>query len=180
MRSLARLPSLGALLSALLLVSCASGPGVPKELLDADEIVEQNAPLGGDALAQRSRDLRRAHRDMLHFQSTLMSLSARNDRNGQFMFSGFLDAYMGEHLDPLLRSDWQSRHPELSAVDATLRLVKAEILMHMRETRRMQQTLDEIARRFEGRDAMLVEYPIGQQVPLSEALEILRSRKWRG
>lgn len=169
------------LLLALLAVGCAGDPDIPRDLLAAETAArEEHTPLGGDALDQRRRDMRRAKRDMVHFQVTLESLVARNDRNGQIQLSGFLDAYMGTHLEPLLRSEWQSRHPELAAVDATLRLVKAELLMHMRETRRMQRELDELSRRFEGRGDMLVEYPVGQQVTLEKAIEILRERKWRG
>ncbi len=168
------------LLPLLLALACAGDPGVPKELLAEDAAVEERTPLGGDALSRRRGELLRAKRDMLGFQSTLRSLQERRDRSGAILFSGFVDAYMGTHLDPLLRSEWQSRHPELAAMDATLRLVKAELLMHMRETRRMQQELDELSRRFEGRSDMLVEYPVGQQVSLDEALELLRERKWRG
>ncbi len=177
-----RVPPASALLAALLLagLACAGGPDVPVDLLAGDGRVAEKTPLGGDALVQRRGELRRAQRDMGHFQVTLESLHQRKDRNGAILFSGFVDAYMGTHLDPLLQNEWQSRHPELAAVDATLRLVKAELLMHMRETRRMQAELDELSRRFEGRGDLLVEYPVGRQVTLQEAMEILRSRKWRG
>jgi hypothetical protein len=165
------------LLAAL---ACASAPELPAELLAQQAARDERTPLGGDALSQRRSDLLRAQGDMLHFQSTLESLQQRRDRNATLLFGGFVDAYMGTHLDPLLHDEWQSRHPELAAMDATLRLVKAELLMHMRETRRMQQTLDELTRRFEGRADMLVEYPPGRQVTLQQALELLDGRKWRG
>ncbi len=168
------------LIPLLTALACASDPGVPVELLAEDAAREERTPLGGDALSQRRSDLQRAQRDLIHFQSTLESLQQRRDRNATILFSGFVDAYMGAHLDPLLRDEWQSRHPELAAMDATLRLVKAELLMRMRETRRMQQELDELTRRFEGRSDMLVEYPVGRQVTLQEALELLSERKWRG
>lgn len=165
---------------ALVLLACASAPEVPRDLLAETEGLGENTPLGGEALGQRRRDLERAQRDLVHFQVTLDGMQQRRDRSGLILFSGFLDAYLGTHLDPLLRSEWQSRHPELAGVDATLRLVKAELLMHMRDTRRMQETLDEIGRRFAGRGDMLVHYPVGEQVTLSQALEMLRDRKWRG
>lgn len=165
---------------ALLLAGCAGDPNVPVDLLAADGHVAERTPLGGDALVQRRGELLRAQRDMGHFQVTLESLHQRKDRSGAILFSGFVDAYMGTHLDPLLQNEWQSRHPELAAMDATLRLVKAELLMHMRETRRMQATLDELAQRYEGRGDLLVEYPVGHQVTLQEAMQILSERKWRG
>jgi hypothetical protein len=168
------------LIPLLAALGCASAPDVPAELLARDAAREDRTPLGGDALSQRRGDLLRAQGDMAHFQVTLESLQQRRDRNGTILFSGFVDAYMGTHLDPLLQDEWQSRHPELAAVDATLRLVKAELLMHMRETRRMQRELDELSRRFEGRSDLLVEYPPGRQVTLKQALELLDERKWRG
>jgi hypothetical protein len=141
---------------------------------------EQNTPLGGAALAQRKQDLQRAHRDMIHFHATLESLQHRRDRNGLLLFSQFLDAYMGMHLDPLLESEWQSRQPELMALDANLRLVKAEVLIQMRAPGRVQQTLEELRERFKGREDMLVEYPIGKQGTLRDGLRKLGERKWRG
>jgi hypothetical protein len=66
------------------------------------------------------------------------------------------------------------------ALDAGLRLGKAEVLIWMRQQRRAQQTIDELLKRFEGRENMLVEYPIGGQSTLEQALERLRERKWRG
>jgi len=92
----------------------------------------------------------------------------------------FLDAYIDRHLNPLLRSEWQSRHPELSALDASLRLVEAEVFVELRDTGRVQEALDEVARRFQGRETLLVDYPVGQQTQLGAAIESLRKRKWRG
>jgi hypothetical protein len=96
------------------------------------------------------------------------------------LFSNFLSAYMGLHLDPLLRSEWQSRHPELMALDANLRLAQAEVLIQMRDPRRVQAVLDEIRSRFGGRDGMLVESPSGGQGTLRDALKRLSSSKWKG
>jgi len=141
---------------------------------------EQSAPLGGAALAQRKQDMQRAHRDLLHFHTTLESLQERKDRNGLLLFSQFLDAYMGVHLDSLLANEWQSRHPELMALDANLRLVKAEVLIQMRSPQRVQQVIEELRERYAGREDMLVEFPIGKQGTLRDGLRRLGERKWRG
>jgi hypothetical protein len=117
---------------------------------------------------------------MAHFRTTLETLRVHADRSGQILFSQFLDAYMGIHLAPLLAGEWQSRHPELMALDAGLRLAQAEVLIQMRAPRRVQEVLDELTRRFPGRDAMLVEFPVGSQTTLESALRELRERKWRG
>jgi hypothetical protein len=162
------------------LAGCASSPGIPDHFGIADSAAEESTPLGGEALALRRRELRRAQRDMAHFRTTLETLRVHADRSGQILFSQFLDAYMGVHLAPMLAGEWQSRHPELMALDAGLRLAQAEVLIHMRAPRRVQEVLDELGRRFPGRDAMLVEYPVGSQTTLDEALRQLRERKWRG
>ena len=108
-----------------------------------------------------------------------MTTSGRN-ASASIQLSNFLNAFIANHLDPLLRPSWQSEHPELTALDANLRLVKVGVLIQLRDTRRAQQALDEIRRRFEGRETMLVEFPIGSEGSLADALAVLRARKWRG
>lgn len=168
------------LLIAAGLVGCAPGmdPVLDDEAIDM--AVEEEAPLGGEALAQRRTDLARAWRDLLHFDETMRSLVDRKDSHGVKLLDAFLSQYMGQHLDPLLRPRWQSSHPEVMALDANLRFMKAQILAGMRYPRRVQQAIDDIQRRFEGRESMLVEYPVGEQRPLGEALELLRDQKWNG
>ena len=80
----------------------------------------------------------------------------------------------------LLSGEWQSRHPELTALDANLRFAKAELLVALRMPRRAQAVMDEIEVRFQGREDMLVDYPFGEQRSLGEGLQMLRDRKWRG
>ncbi len=144
----------------------------------AQAAAEEEAPLGGEALARRRLDLTRAWRDLQHFGATMQSLVDRKDTRSVALLDSFLAQYMGQHLDPMLRPRWQSSHPEVMALDANLRFMKAEILADMRYPRRVQQTIDDIQVRFEGRESMLVEYPVGEQRSLGEALELLRDRKW--
>ena len=65
-------------------------------------------------------------------------------------------------------------------VARTVRLAEASVLIQLRQTRRVQQVIDEVTSRYAGRESLLVEYPIGGQTTLAEALESLRTRKWRG
>ena len=162
------------------LFACAGQTEFQDVLALEPTAAEQNTPLGGPALALRKQEMQRAHRDMLHFHTTLESLQQRKDRNGLMLFSQFLDAYMGMHLDPLLESEWQSRHPELMALDANLRLAKAEVLIQMRSPRRVQEVIEELQKRYAGREDMLVEFPIGKQGTLRDGLRRLSERKWRG
>jgi len=168
------------LVCAALTTACASNELPPLVPLYEESAAEESTPLGGEQLANRKHEMQSAYRDMIHFHTTLESLNQRRDQNGFILFRGFLDEYMGVHLDPLLRSEWQSRHPELMALDVNLRLLKADVLIQMHTPRRIQQVIDEVRVRFEGRGDMLVDYPVGSQGTLEEALEILGKRKWRG
>ena len=159
------------------LFGCAAGTDAVYEQA-AMAAAEEEAPLGGEALARRRLDLARAWRDLLHFDETMQSLVDRKDSRSVALLDGYLSQYMGQHLDPLLRPRGQSSHPEVMALDANLRFMKAELLAEMRYTRRVQEAIDDIQARFAGRESMLVEYPVGEQRSLGEALELLRDRKW--
>ena len=169
-----------AVLGAVLASGCITDGRLPDDvdLAPSATSAEQSAPLGGEALTQHKLELRRAYKDVIHFNATLESLDRRRDRSGQTLFRSFLDAYLGMHLEPLLSGEWQSRHPELTALDANLRFAKAELLIRMREQRRAQRVIEEIERRYAERDDMVVGYPLGQEGTLREGLEVLRDRKW--
>lgn len=178
----ARYAAIFVLASTLGLGGCASTrrASLPFFEIEPEWVVDESGPLGGDALAQRKRDMQRTHRDMTHFYATLETLKNKRKRSASIQLSNFLYGFMAKHLDPLLRPSWQSEHPELMALDANLRLVKAGIMIQLRDTHRTQLTLDEIRIRFEGRETMLVELPGGAQESLEEALLNLAKRKWRG
>jgi len=138
---------------------------------------EESAPLGGEALSQMRYELERAHGDMAHYRATIESLEERRDKDAIHLFTAFLDAYIGLHLQPLLQSEWQSRHPELASLDANLRIAQAELLAHMHEPARMEEVMVEIRNRFAGRDNMLVEIGPNEQAALSDALVQLEQRR---
>jgi hypothetical protein len=161
-------------------LGCVGPPQVYDEFAPDRSADEQSVPLGGDALAQKKSEMQRSLRDLMHFHRTLSSLAGRNDRTGFSTFADFLNAYLGMHVDPLLSGQWQSRHPEVMGLDANLRLLKAELFIVLRDTRRAQATIDDITARFGGRENMLVEFPDGEQGTLREGLQRLQHDKWRG
>jgi len=171
--------------TALLAMLCLLGSGclVTDERL-ADELVldttarEASAPLGGEALSQRKRQLDSTYRDLTHFHATLESLNHRGDRSGQVRFSEFLETYVVKHVMPLLAGEWQSRHPEVAVLDVNVRLAVAELWVQMNAGSAADRMLDEIERRYAGREQMLVAYPIGSKGTLGEGLERLRNRDW--
>lgn len=160
------------------LCACAGGPEPVDPLAVQTLAIEESAPLGGNALAQRIQEMERAHRDMVHFHATLRSLRYRDERESMDVLGRFLHAYMGLHVDPLLRPEWQSSHAELMGLDANLRFAKANLLLQLREQPSVLDMVEEITDRFRGREDILVDYPIGTQNRLAKALEILRGKKW--
>ena len=164
----------------LIALGCASAPPANEEFAPDRSAAEESVPLGGDALAQKKTDMERSLRDLMHFHRTLSSLSGRRDKNGFSNFAEFVDAYLGTHVDPMLSGRWQSRHPEVMALDANLRLMKAEIFIVLRDTGRVQRTIEDISARYDRRQKMLVEFPNGEQGTLAEGLERLKQDKWRG
>lgn len=163
---------------ALALALLVGVPGcAPMEMAKPPDSVEiePGPPLSGEALQQRKRELRRAMRDAVHIGATLESLRQRRG-GGDYVFEAYVYRYLGEHVDPLLASSTASEDPGLATLAASVHLVKAELLVEMGERSRVGRVVSEIQRRFAGRDTMLVEYPIGSQTTLRDALEFLRER----
>ncbi|MEZ4334606.1 MAG: hypothetical protein R3F35_22855 [Myxococcota bacterium] len=163
----------------LALAGCAAKDG-PSELDAAQQAALEETALNGEALSQRRTDLMRAWRDLVRLDTTMQALSDRGDSPSIVLLDNFIAEYMAKHLDPLLQPRWQSSHPEVMALDANLRFMKAQLLSNMRYPRRVQDSIDDIEKRFEGRESMLVEYPVGEQRSLGDALELLRDQKWNG
>ena len=168
----------GLMASALLLslAGCLGSEEPESHWIGTAPAAEETAPLAGAALEQRREQMVRAQRDLAHVQTTLESLYYRDDRDGHRRMARFADAYLSMHVDRLLAHQWQSRHPEVAVVDANLRLAKADVLLRMNQTERAEHVIQELERRFERRHDMLIEYPIGSQRPLGEALKLLRDR----
>ena len=158
---------------------CASDPVLPNDFARAAVVAaEESAPLAGNSLAQRRGELTRAYRDLTHFHETLESLDERAERRSLAQMQRFVDGYLGLHVAPLLSHVWQARHPEVMNLDANLRFAHADVLIRMREPSRAQDVIDDVRSRYAGREAMLVEYPFGEQNPLGDALVALQNAKW--
>ena len=175
-----RIPRLAllALLVAPLALACANPPA-HDPLLGPRLSASENAPMGGQALAERRNEMQSASRDLQQFHTTLIGLRQRKDTKSYRVFKRFVGAYLADHLDPILSRAWPSEHPELAGLDANLRVMKAELLIQMGRRAAAQNVIDDLDRRFEGRDRILVDYPVGAQTTLKTAIQILRERKWR-
>lgn len=177
MRRTMKMAMAAPLLLALQLAGCAAKDGPEGAEADQQAALEETS-LNGEALSQRRTDLMRAWRDLVHLDETMRGLTDRNDSPSVVLLDNFIAEYMGKHLDPLLKPEWQSSHPEVMALDANLRFMKAQLLANMRYPRKVQEAIEDLEDRFEGRESMLVEYPVGEQRALGEALEMLRDQKW--
>ena len=167
-------------LASLLATSCTISrhERVADHLLERGSTIERNAPLGGESLSVRKHEVKRAYRDLIHYRDTFETLRRRRDGNGLTLFRQFAENYMDHHLQPILDADWQSDHPELLGMDANIRLVQAECYMLMSKPGKMQKVLNGIEDRYKGRETMLVDYPVGEQSTLQDAIENLSDRKW--
>jgi len=159
---------------AVLSQGCMSDERIADDWVAKANAREANAPLGGEALAQRRLELDRSYRDLGHFLATLDSLNRRNDRNGQFMFAEFANFYIGKHVVPMLEPEWQSRHPELAQLDVNARFAVVAVWNRLGASSSAGHMLDEIERRYKGRGEMLVGYPIGSESTLKDAVKRLR------
>jgi hypothetical protein len=162
--------------------ACASKDAARYAALDLEAApsVDPNTPLGGVSLSQRRLELVRTHSDLVHFMATLDSLQLRRDQSGQILFKGFVDEYLGTHVDPMLATAMHSEQPELAGLDASIRFLEAEMLAKLRSPHRAQQTIDALEQLYQGREDMLVDWPIGKKTTLKKALDLFDDRKWRG
>ncbi len=166
-------------LSMLLTGACADATHAPQNPATASPAASQQRPLAGSALEARAGELATARETLGEMQTTLRGLQRRENRKAVPAFEDFVRAYFGLHLDPLLRPEWPSRHPDLMTMDATLRFARADLMRRLQDSQEFERALADIERRFTGRQEMLIEYPLGQERTVRSAVQMLRGRsRW--
>ncbi len=165
---------IGVALLAAALSTSACGTTMWAPAAAPTSLTVQEAPLGGEALTQRKQDLERALRDMVALHATMETLIDRRGSGRVSTFDDFVVAYLDQHLDPLLRAEWQSSHPEVVATDANLRFIKVDLLLQMHSRPQAERVIRDIERRYQGRDNMLIGYPVGEQSSVAKALSLLK------
>jgi hypothetical protein len=167
------------LLPLLLLAPLACGHVQPTDLADASGPGTASMPLTGTARRQHVRQMQRALEALFVFRSSVDSLAVRREPRNREVFGDFVEAYMGLQVDALLRDRRHRGQPELVALDANLRIAKADLLIRMHERGRADAVLADATERFRGNERMLIEYPPGKQTTVGKALELLRhKRRW--
>ena len=163
-------------LAAVALLCACETPMLGRDTVTAREpTVEVAEPLAGEALEQRKLEMRRAYRDLIHFGATVQTLRIRKDRDLR-EFQDYLERFRAARVDPLLTGDLASEDPEVSVLDAELRLVMAELMIEVSDYWSAGDVIDEIESRYGKRGSMLLNYPVGQQSTLKDSLEYLRKR----
>lgn len=160
-------------------LGCSSGgyTPVPPNFALGTSSGEDASPLAGATLDHRRRLLERRFADLAQIAEALEQSEYRGEKPAVVQLRRFADAYVGMHVDPLLAETWQSRHPELVALDAALRLRNADLLVRMHENDRARHAVDQIEKLYEGRMDMLVEFPSGVQRSLRDSLKDVREGK---
>lgn len=165
---------LSALVAGGLLIACAAQhlDGFEAEVIT----VHESSALAGTAFGQRKLEMQRALRDMTAFHMTMEGMIDRRNRGGVDTFSSFLTTYFQSHLNPMLQAPWQSKHAELIDLDVNLRVLEADVLIQMGRSRDVHRVLARLNDRYRERDGLLIAFPIGEQSPLGEVVELLKLR----
>lgn len=165
------------LLLMLMISALGCGHGQPAHL--AGTATEGGSlPLTGTALVQHKHEMRRALESLFVFRHSLETLAVRREARNREVFSDFLEAYFGMHIDPLVRRDLQGGRPELTTLRANLTIAKADLLIGIGERPRAEAVLAELAQRVRGNERLLIEYPPGEQTTVGKALELLHQKRW--
>lgn len=165
-----------ALVALLLATGCVTHERLADDWLAEATATKASAPLGGEALIQRKLELDRGYRDVVHFQTSYASLKRRDDRGSEVLFGEFVDWTVHKHMLPLLEGQWQSRHPEVAVLDVNLRLAIAELWIEMGVGYLSERMIEEVERRYAGREEMMVASRLEGHRSLREGLEWLRQR----
>ncbi|MEZ4292539.1 MAG: hypothetical protein R3E53_19145 [Myxococcota bacterium] len=132
--------------------------------------------LAGEALAQRKYSMRRIRRDLASFQRTLEELKRHGKQNGIARFEAFARPFIETRVDPLVSDDATGSHPELRPFRAELLLSKAVLLHQMQDSRGVRRTIARLEDEFAPIGSMLVLYPTGEAVTLTQGIALLRTQ----
>ena len=167
----------GLLASAWLVAGCTLGGGGPEPFfarISGAEAVE--APLSGEALAQRKASMRRIRRDLSSFRKTLEQLQRHGKTRGIRRFEGFARPFIEIRVDPLISPSDPTTHPELRPFRAELLLSKAVLMDQMGDGRSVRATIERLQSEFAAMGSMLILYPTGEAVTLEQSIELLRTQ----
>ena len=158
-----------------LVSSCALGGVGPEPFfarISGAEAVE--APLSGEALAQRKASMRRIRRDLASFRKTLEQLQRHGKTRGVERFEQFARPFIEVRVNPLIAPSDEGSHPELRPFRAELLLSRAVLLDQMGDARSVRATIERLQAEFASLGSMLVVYPTGEAVTLEQSIELLR------
>jgi hypothetical protein len=163
----------------LALLGCAGSPPLSAGFERTPVALGEDAFLAGETLAQRKHLLERAHRDLKAFHANLASLQRHRHRAETAQLASFLRRYIDGPVSDALSDREEGFNPELTQLDANLLFAEADVLVDLEDRRRLSTLIDDIIERFDGMEGLLVEYPIGEENTLSDALAHLERVRQR-
>ncbi len=161
-------------LALLSLMGCASTPPLSAGFERTPMELVEPGFLAGETLTQQKQKLGRAHRDLKAFHTNLASLLRHGNDDDVAQLAGFLRRYLDGPVSAALEGRDEAYSPELTQLDANLLFAQADVLVDLEERERLAVVIDGILERFDGMEGLLVEYPIGEENTLSDAVTHLQ------
>ncbi len=158
---------------ALLVLPACAGRWTGSDYLSAQPVsTEPDEQLAGESLEQQKRALRRTHDDLKAIQLTAQSLRRHRNIQGIEAFESFVQPFIADQVRPLLDEEPQW-HPELKLLKANLMFAEAAVWLELRDSGRVSKVTRRIEKALSGEKNMLVEYPLGDESTVEQALRDL-------
>lgn len=168
-----------ALAGAILALALGGGCATGEYYESRPAVIESRSHADGQVLAQRKLKMRRAQQDLVHVRATLQNLRRHRDAAGLDRLAPFVRTYLDDYVSELLSRESGAWHPELVPLDANLHFAAAAVRMELGDRLELERLIGQIEQRFEDSQSLLVEYPIGEQSTLGQALEALKRERWK-
>jgi hypothetical protein len=138
------------------------------------EIIEPRVFLGGEALAQKKKRIRRVHADLVHLLEGYQRVERQLKSDDQRQLEGFIRPYIEKQATPLVATGDQPWNPDLRLLEANLLFAAGALFGAIGDDDELADVANTIEDRFVGYESLLVEYPIGETQTLAGAVADLR------
>ncbi len=138
------------------------------------EIIEPRVFLGGEALAQKKKRIRRVHADLVHLFEGYQRVERQLKSDDQRQLEGFIRPYIERQATPLIATGDQPWNPDLRLLEANLLFAAGALFGAIGDSEELAGVANTIEDRFVGYESLLVEYPIGETQTIANAVVDLR------
>ena len=162
----------------MLLVSTFAGCAAVAPNSTGPTTIAPRVYLGGEALAQKKQQMRRAHADLAHLFLVHERLDRLQKTADRRQLEAFIRPYLVRRVLPLVHTPpgdgWNA---ELRLLEANLLFAQATLLVAMGDGGELQEVIATLSDRFDGYESMLIEYPIGDSTTLEHGVEDLLAKR---